>query len=184
MRRFSLIAPLAAALALGAPALAQDWVLDEDASQIRFETQAFGSTVEGGFEDFSAEITLDPDNLDAARIHAVVQTGSAIIGNSDYRETLRGRAGLNVSGFPEAVFDSSSITREGETYRADGMLTIKGEDNPAVLTFTLEITGDRAVANGEMTVMSRSFGVGANDWDGAGEEVTLQLHIEADAAQE
>ena len=31
MRRFSLIAPLAAALALGAPALAQDWVLDEDA---------------------------------------------------------------------------------------------------------------------------------------------------------
>ena len=43
---------------------------------------------------------------------------------------------------------------------------------------------DRAVADGQMTVMSRSFGVGARDWDGAGEEVTLSLHIEADAAQD
>ena len=184
MRTLSLIAPFAAALALSAPALAQDWTLDADASQIRFETTAFGGTVEGGFEDFSAEITLDPDNLADAHIHAVVQTGSAVIGNSDYRETMRGRAGLNVSGFPEAVFDSSAITRDGETYRADGTLTIKGEANPAVLTFSLDITGDRAVANGEMTVMSRSFGVGASDWDGAGETVTLNLHIEADAAQE
>ena len=100
MRTLSLIAPLAAALTLGAPALGQNWILDQDASEIRFETQAFGSTVEGGFEDFSAEITLDPDNLDAASIRAVVRTGSAVIGNSDYLETLRGRAGLNVSGFP------------------------------------------------------------------------------------
>lgn len=184
MRTFSMVAPLAAALALSAPALAQDWVLDQDASTIGFETTAFGGAVQGGFSEFSAEITLDPDNLDAAHIHAVVQTGSASIGNADYLETLRGRAGLNVSGFPEAVFDSTAITREGETYRADGTLTIKGEENPAVLTFTLDIDGDRAVANGEMTVMSRNFGVGASDWDGVGETVTLNLHIEADAAQD
>ena len=184
MRTLSLIAPLAAALAFSAPALAQDWVLDQDASTIGFETTAFGGTVEGAFADFSAEITLDPENLDAARIRAVVQTGSASIGNSDYLETLRGRAGLNVAGFPEAVFESSSISREGETYRADGSLTIKGSENPAVLTFTLDITNGRAVAEGEMTVMSRSFDVGARDWDGAGETVTLSLHIEADAAQE
>ena len=184
MRTLSLIAPLAAALTLGAPALGQDWILDQDASEIRFETQAFGSTVEGGFEDFSADITLDPDNLDAASIRAVVRTGSAVIGNSDYLETLRGRAGLNVSGFPEAVFVSDTITREGETYRAEGALTLKGEENPAVLTFTLDINGERAVAEGQMTVMSRSYDVGGNDWDGAGEEVSLDLHIEADAAQE
>lgn len=184
MRTLSLIAPLAAALALSAPALAQNWVLDQDASQIRFETTAFGGAVQGGFDDFSAEITLDPDNLADAQIRAVVQTGSARIDNADYLETLRGRSGLNVSGFPEAVFVSSAITRDEGLYRAEGNLTIKGEDNPAVLTFTLDIDGDRAVADGQMTVMSRSFGVGARDWDGAGEEVTLSLHIEADAAQD
>ncbi len=183
MRTLSMIAPLAAALALSAPALAQDWILDAEASQIRFETRAFGGSIEGAFEAFSADIMLDPDNLDAAHIHAVVQTGSAVIDNAEYLDTLRGRAGLNISRFPEAVFDSSVITREGETYRAEGALMIKGEENPAVLTFTLDIEGDRAVADGQLQVMSRSFGVGANDWDGAGEEVALSLHIEANAAQ-
>ena len=72
LRRVFAFAPILVA----APAFAQDWTVDTETSSVGFETTVSGASVTGAFPDWSADITLDPDNLEAARIEARVLTAS------------------------------------------------------------------------------------------------------------
>ncbi|XBQ15306.1 MAG: YceI family protein [Oceanicaulis sp.] len=172
----------AAAALFAAPAFATDWVVDTEASTVGFEVTAFGSGFTGAFQDFSAEITLDPENLDAARIDATVRTGSAELSNAQYASNMQSGAGLDVESHPEARFVSEDIRATDSGYEAVGTLTIKGQSQPLTLPFTLEIDGDRAVADGSFTIERAKFGVGGSSWSDVGPRVTVNLHIEADRA--
>jgi cytochrome b561 len=181
MRR--LLTALAAVAALAAPAFASDWVVDSQASTVEFETTVFGGSTRGEFSDFSADITLDPADLSNARIEATVQTGSGSMGNADYQSALIGGQGLDPSDHPEARFVSEDIRAVDGGYEAHGVLAIKGVEIALVLPFTLEIDGDRAVADGSFTVDRNTFGVGGSGWGDVGSEVQVLLHIEADRVQ-
>ncbi len=157
--------------------------MDRTASTVTLKTDVFGSTIEGMFSDFDAQITLDPDDLDGARIDAVVRTGSGVLNAPERQGDMDGHAGLDPQNHPEARFQSSSITRSGDVYTAQGLLTIKGVSQPATLVFTLHVKGQRAVARGGFTLARADFGVGKSGWGGAAAQVEIQLHIEADAGQ-
>ncbi len=173
---------LATAAILAAPAaFAQDWVLDRDASSVGFETTVFGQPASGEFSEFDAAITLDPDDLASARIEATVTVSSGTMSNRDYQTALRSPDGLNPAAHPEARFVSDDVTATDDGYEARGTLTIRGQETEAVLPFTLQIDGDRAVADGELTVDRSAFGVGGSGWGDVGEQVTIRLHVEADA---
>ena len=118
MRRF--LTALTAGAMLAAPAFASDWRIDQDASSVEFETTVFGGTTSGAFEAFDARITLDPGNLDAARIEAVVHTGSGSMGNNDYQSALIGGQGLDPDDHPEARFVSEDIRAVEGGYEAHG----------------------------------------------------------------
>jgi cytochrome b561 len=173
----------AGAALIGAPAFAQDWILDTGASSVAFETRAFNSPVTGTFQSFSADITLDPDDLSGARIDASVGTGSGRIANSDYLSAMTGAQGLAPGAHPEARFVSEDIRAVEDGYEAHGTLTIKGVDSEAVLPFTLTIDGERAIADAELSLDRTAFGVGGSGWGDVGALVTLTLHMEADRAQ-
>lgn len=169
------------ALALAAPAFAQDWALDREASSVEFDVTVFGNTSTGAFEAFSADITLDPEDLENARIDATVATGSAELSNADYRSALNGADGLNPDEHPEARFESDQIVETEDGYEARGTLTIRGQAREAVLPFTLEIEGDRAVADGELEIVWEDYGLGGSGWGDVGDTVTVRVHVEADA---
>ena len=171
------------AAATAAPALAQDWTLDRDASRVGFEASAFNTPLTGAFEDFTAQIRLDPDNLAEARIDATVNTASFTLSNSQYRGNLAGGDGLSIEDHPEARFVSEDVRVVEGGYEAVGALTIKGETNPLTLPFTLEIDGDRAVAEGAFTIERASFAVGGGAWGDVGPTVTVSVRIEADRAE-
>lgn len=177
-RTFTALALLAVT---AAPALGQDWALDRAASTVGFEASAFNAPLTGEFETFSAQITLDPDNLAAARIEASVDTASVALSNSQYRSSLAGSDGLAFETHPHARFVSEDIRATETGYEAVGALTLKGETQPLTLPFTLQIEGDRAVADAAFTIDRSSFGVGAGGWSDVGPSVTVTLHIEADA---
>ncbi len=178
MRRF--LTALTAGAMLAAPAFASDWRIDQDASSVEFETIVFGGTTSGAFEAFDAQITLDPDDLDAARIEAVVRTGSGSMGNNDYQSALIGGQGLDPEDHPEARFVSEDVRAVEAGYEAHGTLTVKGVETDIVLPFTLDIIGDRAIADARFTVDRNTFGVGGSGWGDVRAEVTVILHIEAD----
>ena len=169
-------------LIYAADASAQDWTVDQSASAVGFETEAFGSTARGEFADWTAEIRLDPDNLDDARIRAVVMTGSGATGNGAVDEAMLGSAGLAPEDHSEAVFVSEDVRRTEAGYAAHGQLQIKGTSRDVVLPFTLEIDGDRAVADGHLEIARTDFGVGDGSWGETAAQVSIVLHIEAEAA--
>ncbi len=172
---------LALAASAAAPALAQDWAVDAGASSVGFEASAFDSPLTGEFQDFSAQIRLDPDNLAEARIEASVDTSSVVLSNSQYRSNLAGGDGLAVETHPHARFVSVGAFWSYSRNEAAGALTIKGEARALTLPFTLEIENGRAVADGSFTIDRSNFGVGGGAWGDVGPSVTVSVHIEADA---
>lgn len=168
---------------LSAPAFASDWQMDKGASTLEFEAKQGSTPFTGHFKDFDTEITLDPDNLDSAQIRAVIRTASVATGAADRDGALPGREWFNASNFPEAVFESDSVRHEGDNhYVAEGTLTLKGHTEPVTLPFTLDIAGDTAHAQGEVTINRLDYNVGEGDMAAAGVagfEVTVKIDITA-----
>lgn len=173
---------LAAAL-IAAPAAAQTWQVDHDSSSVGFETTVSGGAVSGEFADWSAEIVLDPENLETASIEARVLTSSGTTGNGQMDSSMLSNSGLNPSQYAAATFVSGDIRATDEGYEAHGTLAMAGTERDIVLPFTLQIDGDRAVADSHYTLAREDYGVGSSSWGSAAAEVTLVLHIEADAAE-
>jgi len=176
------LAALCAALA-SAPAHAADWTVDPDASRLTFEGMQTGKAFDGGFDEFTAEIALDPAAPETGSIRVVVDTGSFNTGAADRDAEAMKPDWFDTETYPEAVFVSDRIEATADGYVANGTLTIKDVSLPVSLPFTLEVEGDRAVAEGGMTVARLDYHLGVGDWaDGVfvGLEVGIAFHVEAD----
>ncbi len=178
--------PLGLVLLASAPAIASDWTPDPAASTVTFTTEVFNRPLTGSFGTFEADITLDTTDLATARIEGRVSVASGETGNGEYDSEMTGRDGLDAENHPLAVFSSTDISEstdcedgDGQCYLAVGTLTIAGETQPAQLPFRLVIDGDRAFADGQLTVDRADFGIGASTWGEAAETVNVLLHIEA-----
>ena len=182
MLRTALLA-LASSAALSLPATAQDWSVDHDASSVGFETTVSGGAVSGAFDTWSAAITLDPANLDEARIEASVTTASGSTGNRQMDDSMLSNSGLNPVDYETARFVSEDIRATDTGYEAHGIMTMRGSEQEMVMPFTLEIADGRAVADSRFTIARADFGVGGSSWGSAAAEVTLVIHVEADAAE-
>jgi len=177
---------LAAIFVLGlspALALAQDWTVDHETSTVGFETTAFGGPVSGEFAAWTAAITLDPADLTQASISASVETGTGSTGSGEIDDPMLGADGLAPAAHPLALFDSSDIRATDTGYEAHGTLTIRETAQPVILPFTLTIADGHAIADARLTIARSDYGVGAAGWGSTAANVTLVLHIEADAVE-
>ena len=172
--------PLAAVF-LASPAAAQDWTIDTEASRVGFVTEAFGGSVEGEFTDHEAAITLDPSDLANARIEARVGTASGSTGNGQLDDSMLGEDGLAPQSHATARFLSEDIRATDTGYEAHGTLSIRDTEQAVVLPFSLAIDGTRAIADAELEIARTDYGVGASGWGDTAANVTIVLHIEADA---
>lgn len=183
--------PLAlAALLVAAPAAgAPSWQL-EDGSRITFTAFQQGSPVEGAFERFTAAIVFDPDDLAHSRVDVQIDTASITTGHKDRDLTLRSAAFFDVQRWPSARFTSSHLVhKSGDSYEADGQLTIRDTTKDVVLPFELTIGADPAAAGGrlataagELRISRLDYGVGQGEWASTktvGEEVVIRIEIRA-----
>ena len=158
------------------------WVVDEAASTLRFRGRQEGAAFEGEFERWSAQINLDPDDLSDAQIRASIDMGSAVTGDGDRDGALPTRDWFDAKAFPVATFTSDRVMRDAGGLVADGTLSIKGVEPAVVLPFTLDVDGERAVADGRLNLSRADYGVGSGSY--ATEEwiafpVDVILHVEA-----
>lgn len=159
------------------------WTVDAAASRIAFTTRYLDKPLTGAFERWRAEIDFDPANPGAARIVAVIDTGSAATGVSANDATLRGAEWFDVAKHPTARFEAGGARALPEGgYRALGTLTIKETALPIALDFTLAIAGDVATAKGKASLDRVSFDLGkvsdpSGDW--VAREVAIAVDIRA-----
>ena len=146
------------------------WIADPDASSITFSAVQEGEAFTGRFETFDSRINLDTDApvgpvADAA-ITVTIPVSSVRTGDAERDEALPGRDWFDAENHPFATYMSDRIARlDDGSYRADGMLTLRGVSMPVTLDFDLEEAEGRAVATGRATLDRREFGVGSGAFD-------------------
>lgn len=160
---------------------AADYAIDYDQSYVSFAGQHAGDDFDGVFEEWSAEITFDPVDLENASIKAVFQTESAKTGNKMYDGTLPQADWFDVKNYPKAVFTSETITvNEDEGFNVAGSLTIRDISKSMSFDFTLEDLGDKMHGHAEFSINRLDFAIGQKsdakaEW--VSEQMKMKIHI-------
>ena len=159
-----------------------EWTLDRARSRIEFTGSQTGKNFTGSFSSFDVSISFDPENLGASRIAATIDTASAATGDRQRDDALPTPDWFASKSYPAAGFESSVIRAAGSGYEAEGILTIRGVSKGLILPFSLAIKGDRAVADGSVSLLRTDFGVGQGEFatgEWVGLDVNVTIHIEA-----
>lgn len=181
LKKFTYALAVLSTATLAGPAFSETWNVDPEKSRLGFEVKQGEGTLKGYFATWEADIDFDPAAPEDAKITAAIKPMSASTGNPQFDGTLPGTDWFNVDAFPTAEFKSDKVSLlEGNSYRADGTLTIKGVAQPVELDFTLDIEGDTATAKGTATVKRLDYQMGTGvGTDTVGDAVTVTLDLTA-----
>lgn len=172
-----------AALAQQAPA----WTVDPEQSRVGFIAQQSGNDVPGEFERFQTTIRFDRDNLAASSVDVRIDIQSVATGSMDRDQTIKSPDLFHAEKYPNARFQADGFRHDGgDTYIAEGELTMRGTSHPIELPFELEVTRDgdtlTAVADGAVTVKRLRWGIGQGQWQDTSmvpNEVVIEIDIHA-----
>jgi polyisoprenoid-binding protein YceI len=100
--------------------------LDPVHTGVFFQVKHVYSTVRGQFDDFSADIIFDPDNLEKSKMNFVVKVDSINTQNGKRDTHLRSDAFFLSNKYPTITFTSSRIIHAYKNqYIVEGKMTIK-----------------------------------------------------------
>jgi len=122
------------------------WKLDPTHSSASFAVKHMGvATFRGRFEKFDASLTVDENS---AELVGTVDASSITVKDENLQGHLGSPDFFDVERYPEIVFHSTSLRREGDEVIVDGELTIK--DSTRGVEARGEIAGP-AVTLGDVT---------------------------------
>lgn len=153
--------------------------LDAENTKIGFEGTKPDGSHQGGFNEFSGTISVDPESMAVEKISVEIQTESLWADDEKLAKHLKSADFFNVKEHPTASFESSSIESNDaaqDQYTVTGNLTLLGTSReisfPATatqqdgdLTLTSEFTIDR-------TDFGMDYGQGQVD-----NEVTIRVAV-------
>lgn len=172
-----LISGLALFALASSPALAASWTMQPAQSTLGFSGVQTGSPFQGTFGHWNAQISFDPAAPQAAHIKITIATASARTGDTQRDEALPGADWFDAAAFPQAVFEATGFTPEGgANYQTTGTLTIRGIGQKLTLPFSLVVTGNQAVAKGQVALKRTDYGVGQGNW-ATGDWVSLTAGV-------
>lgn len=177
------------------PSAAVKWDVLPDKSTVEWNVIYGSKPVNGGFSQFKADITFDPEHLDTSAVNVQVDTASVISDDKDAAEVLPGADWFNSTAFPKAVFESKTFRRLADgQYEAEGNLTLAGKTMPVVLPFTVHFYDDNessppvryAQMTGEVMLKRTQFALGKGDWAGTdvlADDVKVTIGLKAKQAK-
>ena len=173
----SALAFLALATIAAGPAMAAGWTMQPAKSSLGFSGVQTGTPFTGQFTQWSAQISYDPANPAAASVKITINTASAKTGDSQRDTAMPDGDWFDSAAFPQAVFQSTGFTPQGgDKFVTNGTLTIRGVTQKLALPFTLDVSGNQAVAKGQITLLRTAYSVGQGDWS-TGDWVALNAGV-------
>lgn len=157
-----------------------NWTIDKTQSRIGFSGDYNGDPYAGEFTDWDAMIAYDPDELPAARIEVTVQTDSATTGVAYNDQSLKSADFFDVANHPTAVFKANGVFALEEPQGAlelTAVLTLKGEDYPVRMPFSLAIDGDTATMTSKFTLDRTALNIGMEN-DPGGDWVAKTVNMD------
>lgn len=156
---------------LASPAFASTkWTPDYQKSTLQFVGKYGQNTVTTNFVKFTADVAFDPAKLDASKVTVTVDmksTKTATAPQAEFAQPVDAdlplKGWFDVASFATAKFETATIiAKGGNAYEATGKLTLVGVTKDIVLPFTVDITGNSAVAKGKITLNRIDFGIKGN----------------------
>jgi polyisoprenoid-binding protein YceI len=172
--------------------LTGDYDIDAVHSRLGFAAKhAMVTTVRGEFNDYTAEIHLDEENVANSTARIEIDAASVDTGNTQRDDHIRTADFFEVEKHPKITFVSTSAAKTGDsTYLLTGDLTIRGTTKPVSIEF--EQTGAavdpwgnfRVGFEGKTKIDRTDWGVSFNAPLGTGglvisEKVTLEFDLAA-----
>ncbi len=167
--------------AVALEAVSSEWEVQQ--GKIQITVVQFGNEVQGGFADWTAEIAFD-DSIDIGKTGSVTATISIpSLSLGSVTQQALGADFFDATTHPTAVFQAD-LQHASDGYEAVGTLSIKGNEVPVKLPFSLSIDGDTAEMRGDLTLDRRTFGIGDNMPDPANLafEVSVMVTLTASRA--
>ncbi|MBC1371716.1 polyisoprenoid-binding protein [Listeria booriae] len=119
----------------------EKWNVDPAHSSIEFQVKhMMVSKVKGAFKNFSADLTLDPEDLTTANLSFTVDAASIDTRQEQRDGHLKSPDFFDVEKYPSITFQSTNIVADGSNeYKVTGDLTIRTITKP--ITFNVEYEG-------------------------------------------
>jgi polyisoprenoid-binding protein YceI len=157
-------------------------------SNVSFSIMKFFFKEEGGFRDYSGDISYDPDHPESSSVKILIQAGSIDTRIDGRDRVLRSDDFLDVERYPSLTFASTAVVPEsGGMLNVTGDLTIRGVTRQITVpvkllgTKTMQGYGEFAGFDAVFTIDRTEFGVNGSRWSGGNlilsKEVTIHLAI-------
>ena len=164
------------------------YVIDASHSEVGFTARhAMVTKVRGRFSDIEGTIVIGADAATSSAT-ASIKTASIDTGSADRDAHLRSADFFDVETYPEITFRTTDVRRDGDDYKVDGELTIKGVSRQVTLDVEFGgVASDpfgnlRAGFSGTVTISRKDFGL---TWNAAletggvlvSDKVTLNIDV-------
>jgi len=138
--------------------------VEKTGSEIKFQVKSRLKVIEGVFENWKAQVEMDPARLEALQLGVQAQSASIKTGNMLEEALIRGENFFAAEKYPEVSVASKKISTEGAgRFRMDAELTLRGMTHPVVIPFALELNGEHeGQMRGEFEFNRRDFGITFN----------------------
>lgn len=166
------------------PGTAPEWQV-ADGAELGFSGMHADEPFTGGFEDWSAHIWFDPDDLAGSKITILIETGSAVTGDRSQEGSLRQDEWFGIETYPIARFDSAAIEPlGGDAYQVSGTLQMKERQVPVSFEADIAIDGDTASATGGFDLEREALNLGMqSDPDAAWVSAVIPVTFTLDATR-
>jgi len=170
------------------------YVLDKDHASLLFKINHLGfSTFLGGFDDFDASMDFDPENIANSSLEVIVNVSSLDVNLPEFEEELLGSNWFDAEQFPQAIYRTTSYVGPGVGEGAhvfQGELTMHGVTAPVALNVKFNGGGRNVLTRSytlgfeaDTTFKRSDFGVSRFTNFGVGDDITLAINVEFQAAE-
>lgn len=164
-----------------APSDLAAWRINYVDSYIRFAGDQAGAEFGGDWQEWTARIQFDDNNLPDSRFNITISTSDVDTLDDERDTTLQYAEWFDPGNHPQAYYRASDFAENGDdTFTANGQLIIKGQSVSVPLIFSVNEGGSERLLTGSATILRP--GVGSGEWEDAtraSNAVTIDMRVSA-----
>ncbi len=158
------------------------WNIDYEQSSIKFIGDQAGAPFEGEWQQWTAAIQFDPNNLADSRFDVTIDLTSGFSNDQERDDTIRSEEFFDVEQFPSASYQADAFSASDDGFVSQGQLSIKGIGALVPLEFTvtnLEQGGQLLIGKAELDRFTWNIGTGQwLDTTWVGQQVIVEVRVE------